>query len=131
MQSAQTDVGAQAEITENSLSRKLSVIERAELLDRWVKLREIRKEADAIQEAADHAFGSAEKLAQVAPVSKGGRNKEGGIRQAARDLGLPRDAVARAVKIAALSPEAKGAAKAKGVEDNQKALLAAAKEPTP
>lgn len=33
--------------------------------------------------------------------------KAGGIRQAARELGVPHDQVARAVKIASLSPDAK------------------------
>lgn len=81
LQSAQTDVGAQAEITENSLSRKLSVIERVELLDRWVTLREIRDEADAIQEAADHAFGKAAEVSREVLAKPSGCRPSCGIRK--------------------------------------------------
>lgn len=51
-----------------------------------------------------------EKLAQVGPVSKRGktegRGNQGGIRKAARDLGVTRQTVERAVRIASLSLEA-------------------------
>lgn len=62
------------------------------------------------------------KPAQVAQVS-GGRGNTGGLSQAARDLGLPRDTVRRAVRISKLDPAAKEAAKASGLDDNQSALL--------
>jgi hypothetical protein len=101
-----------AEIAENLNRRELGEIERAELLARWVEMADRRMKA---------------KPAQVAQVSdKGGRGKKGGVSQAARDLGLPRDQVARAVKIASLTPEAKAA----GRNAPQAVLLEAAKEET-
>lgn len=125
------DVGALAEVAENLHRRELSVIERAELLDRWVKLREIRKEADAIQEAADHAFGKAAEVSRELRAKPSGGRPESGIRKAARELGLPETNLRQAVKIAGLSSAAKDAARSHKVEDNQKALLAAAKQTTP
>lgn len=76
----------------------MTALERDELTARWVAL------------VAERDAG---KVAQPAPVSeaKGGRGNEGGIRKAARELDMPRDAVRRAVKVAALSPEAKEAAR--------------------
>jgi hypothetical protein len=65
---------------------------------------------------------------QVAP--KPGR-PEGGDRLAARDLGITREEVTRAHKIAQLSDEALKEAEACGLDDNQSALLKAAKESTP
>lgn len=46
---------------------------------------------------------------------KGAHRPKGGISQASRDLGLSRDQLTRATKIAGLSPEAKEAAREKGV----------------
>jgi hypothetical protein len=47
------------------------------------------------------------KLAQSAPVfAKGGRGKTGGIRAAARELGVDRDDARRALKVASLTEEA-------------------------
>lgn len=56
----------------------------------------------------------ANKLAQVAPVSKGGRGNESGVNKASRDLNIERTEVQRAVKIAALTPEAKAVAAERG-----------------
>ena len=75
---------------------------------RWVEITAQKQEADA-KEAAK---AEADKVAQVGPLSdKGGRGNKSGIRHAARELGVPRQTVQRAVKIAALSPEAKRLAK--------------------
>ena len=52
----------------------------------------------------------AEKPAQLAQVSKGGRGKEGGLSKASCDLGIDRDDARRATKVAGLSDEAKQAA---------------------
>jgi hypothetical protein len=52
------------------------------------------------------------------------------ISLAARDLGLSRDEVRRAQTIAALPQETKEAARELGYDDNQSALLAAAKAST-
>ena len=111
------DAAAMAEIAENLHRREITALERAELIARWVALQEAK---------------AAVKPAQVAQVSsKGGRGKHGGVSAAARDLGMTRDAVSRAVTVAKLSTEAKDAAKSSGLDDNQSALLAAAKAQDP
>jgi ParB family chromosome partitioning protein len=95
------------EISENLHRAELTVLQRSEQVGKWVAL--------------------AAKLAQPAPVSKGGRGKEGGERKAAKELNIDRDAIRRAVKIAGLSDEAKKAAKDAGLDDNQAVLVAAAR----
>ena len=54
--------------------------------------------------------GKEDKVAQVGPVSLGGRGNKSGVREAARQLGLSRQDVERAAKVASLSPEAQQAA---------------------
>ena len=49
-------------------------------------------------------------MSQVAPVSLGGRGNKSGEREAARQLGLDRDDVRRAIKVASITPEAQQAA---------------------
>ncbi|WP_374282025.1 hypothetical protein [Desulfovibrio sp.] len=49
-------------------------------------------------------------MAQLAPVSLGGRGNKSGEREAARQLGLDRDDVRRAIKVASITPEAQQAA---------------------
>ena len=68
---------------------------------------------------------------QLDAVSAGGRGKKGGIREAARQLGLSEADIRRAIKVAALSPEAQQAAHELGLADNRSALLRAADETTP
>ena len=68
---------------------------------------------------------------QLDAVSVGGRGKKGGIREAARQLGLSEADVRRAIKVASLSPEAQQAAHEVGLADNRSALLRAADETTP
>ena len=68
---------------------------------------------------------------QLDAVSAGGRGKKGGIREAARQLGLSEADVRRAIKVASLSPEAQQAAYELGLADNRSALLRAADETTP
>ncbi len=105
------------EISENLHHADLSVIERAEHIAEWIRLTE-------------------EKLisAQVAPKSKsktnpkGSGRQEGGINAAVRELGIDRTEAQRAVKIAGLTPEGREAARQAGLDDNQSALLKAAKE---
>ena len=53
--------------------------------------------------------GRDEVLAQVAPKVQNGRPK-GGERETARQLGLDRDDVRRAIKVASITPEAQQAA---------------------
>ena len=54
--------------------------------------------------------GREDKVAQVGPVSLGGRGNKSGVREAARQLGLSRQDVERAIKVASITPEAQQAA---------------------
>jgi ParB family chromosome partitioning protein len=102
------------EIAENLHRRELSALERDTLRAAWVRLR-----------------SASEKLAQDGPVSKRGRQEgrgnSGGVRQSARDLGVPRPSLERSLKVAALPPETKARAVELGLADNQAALLEATK----
>ena len=70
------------------------------------------------------------KGAQVA--QPGGRQPhDKGLSKTAKQLGISREEVRRSKKIAGISPKAKTAAKNVGLDDNQAALLKAAKESTP
>lgn len=80
----------------------LTKLERDELLAEWIKL----------TEKGD------DKPSQLETVSaKGGRGNEGGINAAARDLGVSKADAHRAVKVGALSQEAKDAAREVGLDD--------------
>jgi len=68
--------------------------------------------------------------AQVAQKMPRGR-PEGGDSFAARELGITREEVRRAETIASLPNEVKAKAADLGLDDNQSALLTAAKAPTP
>jgi ParB-like chromosome segregation protein Spo0J len=103
-------------ISENLFRAELTVGQRAEQVAEYAKLA-----------AAKH---NAVKPGQVAQVF-GGRGKEGGDSLAARDLGITRDEVRRAKTIAALPEQTKQAARDAGLDDNQSALLKAARAPTP
>jgi hypothetical protein len=71
-------------------------------------------------------------VAQVEhPVAGGQQPNDKAINKAARDLGLDRNEVQRAKKIADIAPEAKEAAREAGLDDNQSALLEVAKEKEP
>jgi hypothetical protein len=81
--------------------------------------------SEQITEYAELAKEKRETLsAQLAP--KAPFRPEGGDRAAARDLGLTRDEVRRAEKIANITPEAKQAAHDAGLDNNQSRLLAVA-----
>lgn len=100
------------EISENLHRAELTVLERGELEAEWIRL------------------AAAAKVGQVDPP--GGRQpRDRGLRAAVRDLGIERMEVRRAVKIDSLAPEAKEEARALSLDDNQTALLKAAREPTP
>ena len=103
-------------IAENLFRAELTVSQRAEQVAEYAKLAAAKRDA--------------EKPGQVAQVS-GGRGKEGGDSLAARDLGITRDEVRRAKTLAALPEQTKQAARDVGLDDNQSALLKAAKASTP
>lgn len=107
-----------AEIAENLHRAELTALERSEQVAEWLRLEE------------EHAT---EKAGQVDRLSAtvGGRGKTGGISEAAREIGIDRSTARRARKIGTLPPEAKAAAQELGLDDNQSALLRAAKSAQP
>jgi ParB family transcriptional regulator, chromosome partitioning protein len=107
-----------AEIAENLHRVELSELERSEQITEWIKL------------AAEEAEDKPAQVAQVSPAT-GGRGQKGGLSEAAREIGLTREAARRAQTIAGLPAEAKAAAQDLRLADNQSALLEAAKSPDP
>jgi ParB family transcriptional regulator, chromosome partitioning protein len=84
------------EIAENLHRAELTALERAEHISQWIKLRGERRAGESCDRADD-------KLDQVGPVSelipaRGGRGREGGVRAAARELGISRTGALRAVQ---------------------------------
>jgi ParB family chromosome partitioning protein len=108
------------EIVENLHRAELTELERAEQTVELIKLRERRAQKGQIANEAD-------KPSQVATVSKGGRGKKGGIRGAARELGISKDDAHRSLKIDGLSKPAKDVARETGLDENRRVLLEAAK----
>ena len=101
-----------SEIAENLHRAELTAQERAEQIAEWVRL-------------TDRQRGLSDNLSGKSP----GR-PEGGAAAAARDLGMGEREVQRAVKIAEdITPEAKDAARAAGLDDNQSALSKIAAAP--
>lgn len=105
------------EIAENLHRSELTVQEKSDHINEWIRLTEERCGVSA----------------QVGPkLSTRGRVGEGrssgGINAAVRDLpNVTRQEAQRSVKIAAIAPEAKAAAKEAGIADNQSALMRVAK----
>jgi ParB-like chromosome segregation protein Spo0J len=107
------------EISENLHRAELTVTERSEHIAEWIKLTEERDRVSAQVEPKLSVRGRA-----------GEGRPEAGVRAAARELGVDRNEAQRAVKIAGLTSEAKDEARALGLDDNQRALLGAARAPT-
>jgi ParB/RepB/Spo0J family partition protein len=108
------------EIAENLTRSELTALERAEHVKRWVTL-------------VQRMHGASE---DVGRKRRRGR-PEGGIAKAARELPMTgkseearRKSVARDVRIAEISPEAKEAIKEAGLDKNRSALLEVRKEKT-
>lgn len=101
------------EIAENLHRAELTALERDEHVAEWIRL-------------TDGSSG-----ASCATKPGAGRHSVGGVRAAARELGIDRDDARRAVKVDGLSPEAKAAAREAGLDDNRSAMLRAAAEPNP
>jgi ParB family chromosome partitioning protein len=100
-----------AEISENLHRAELTVQERSDQIAEWVRL------------VADKNKGvQVEHPSNQQPHDKG-------ISAATRELGIDRAKVVRAVQIASIGDEAKGAAAAAGLADNQSALLEIAAAP--
>lgn len=99
------------EIAENLHRAELTVAERSRHVAEWVRLAEERKGA------------------QLAPP--GGRQPhDRGIKAAARELGIDRTEAQRAVKIDAMPPDVHAEAKILRLDNNQSALLNAARQPS-
>lgn len=115
-----SDVDAElTEISENLHRAELTVLQRDEQIARWIDLTTVREESEVLRQ-----------LDAKPEATKSGR-PEGGVRAAARELNLSEPDARRAVKVAALSPEAKVAAVDAGLDDNRSALLEAAKQTEP
>ena len=99
------------EDSENLHRAELTVLERADRIERWRKK-------------------TWKRASQVA--GPGGRQpKDAGITKTAQKLGFSVDEVSRAKKISRISPKVKAKARKEDLADNQSALLAIAKAPTP
>jgi hypothetical protein len=97
------------EISENLHRSELTALERDGHVARWIELTEARTVSP-----------------QVVAKPHGGR-PEGGVRAAAKGIGVNREDARRAVKVASLTDEAKAAAVEAGLDNNRTALLEAAK----
>ena len=98
------------EIAENLHRAELTKLERDEQVAEWIKLCEVLRQPDA--------------------KPQGGR-PEGGVRAAARELGVSEPDARRATQVASIAPEAKEAIRDAGLDNNRSAMLEVAKEPTP
>lgn len=105
------------EISENLHRAELTALERSELTAEWIRL--------------TTAQSSQPETIEGRRSDGRGHRPQGGVNAAARELGISKADAHRAVKVAALSPEAKEAARDAGLADNQAALLGAAKEKEP
>lgn len=100
------------ELAENLHRGELTALQRDEHIAEWIALVESDQR---------------EVFSQLGKKPSGGR-PEGGVNAAAQELGIAKNAAYRATKVAALSDEAKDAAREEGLDDNQSALLEAAAE---
>jgi len=103
------------EISENLHRAELTVAQRAEQIAEFARL--VKEKREREKEVSDNS----------SETNKGGR--PGAAAATARELGVAEHEVQRAVKIAAISDEAKEAAREAGLDDNQSALLSVAREP--
>jgi ParB family chromosome partitioning protein len=103
------------EIAENLHRAELTALERNDLIAEWIRIAEAQP-----KEAAPESVV----LAQIEPKPIG--RPEGGIRKAARELGIDRSEAQRAVKSATLSTPARRAAHRFGLQNNKTVLLKAA-----
>ena len=122
-------------ISENLCRTELRQVERSAQVAEYARLIEERgatRSAPAHVETPESTSSqpaSEIKHVRVAHVS-GGRGHQGGISRVARDLRMSRDDVRRSLKVDGLSPEAKEAAADLGLDNNRRALLEAARQPT-
>lgn len=113
------------EIAENLHRADLTVLERDEHIAEWIALASLSKPTPT---DGDVQFSQVAKNESKREDGRGHR-QEGGVNAAARELGIDKDAAYRATKVAGLSADAKEEARRVGLDNNQSALLKAAKEP--
>jgi ParB-like chromosome segregation protein Spo0J len=108
-------------ISENLFRAELTVGQRADQVAEYARLANEKRDIQSGQVAQNESKREDGR----------GHRHEGGDSRAARDLGISRDEVRRAKTIAALPEQTKQAAREIGLDDNQSALLKAARAPTP
>ena len=101
------------QLAENYYRAELTVLERAECTEGLRALIRQKREGG-----------------QVAPPG-GHQPKDTGIKATARALGVAREEIRRSKRIAKISPAAKAKVRKLGLDDNQRALLEIASQPTP
>jgi ParB family transcriptional regulator, chromosome partitioning protein len=104
-------------ISENLFRAELTISQRAEQVAEYAKLAAEKRDVQSGQVAQNESKREDGR----------GHRHEGGDSLAARDLGITREDVRRAKTIAALPEQAKQAARDAGLDDNQSALLKAAR----
>jgi ParB-like chromosome segregation protein Spo0J len=108
-------------ISENLFRTELTVGQRADQVAEYARLANEKRNIQSGQVAQNESKREDGR----------GHRHEGGDSLAARDLGISRDEVRRAKTIAALPEQIKQAGREIGLDDNQSALLKAARAPTP
>src|SRR3984885_8209389 len=107
-------------ISENLFRAELTISQRAEQVAEYAQLAAEKRDVQSGQVAQNESKREDGR----------GHRHEGGDSLAARDLGITREDVRRAKTIAALPEQTKQAARDAGLDDNQSALLKAARAPT-
>lgn len=112
-------------IAENLHRAELTALERSKLRAEWVELASSNKpmRGEGVSGEVRQKLSSRGREGEGRP--------EGGIADAARQLDVPRTTLRQDIRIASLSEEAQAAAVKHGLDDNQSALLEAAKEAEP
>jgi ParB-like chromosome segregation protein Spo0J len=111
-------------ISENLHRNELNALQRSEHIAEWIRLTEASQssQVETIERKRDDVAAEPEVSRQLDAKPQGGR-PEGGVRAAARELGITEPEARRSVKIDGITPAAKEAAYEAGLHRNQSALL--------
>jgi ParB-like chromosome segregation protein Spo0J len=111
-------------ISENLHRNELNALQRSEHIAEWIRLTEASQssQVETIERKRDDVAAEPEVSRQLDAKPQGGR-PEGGVRAAARELGITEPEARRSVKIDGITPAAKEAAYEAGLDRNQSALL--------